>query len=90
MNAADEISPGTEMSFASIGVLPKIEMIFLFFDFLTLILAPKYLSMISVWSRVSKRSSNVEIPFVFNAAKHQADFNWALGTFNFWSFCNPT
>ena len=48
INAADEISPGTEMSFASIGVLPKIEMIFLFFDFLTLILAPKYLSMISV------------------------------------------
>ena len=48
MKAADEISPGTEISFASIGVFPKIEMIFLFLDFLTLILAFKYLSMISV------------------------------------------
>ena len=36
MKAADEISPGTEISFASIGVLPKIEIIFLFFDFLFL------------------------------------------------------
>ena len=48
MKAADEISPGTEISFASIGVFPNIEMIFLFLDFLTLILAFKYLSMISV------------------------------------------